>query len=235
MFYWLRSPASWSLSWPADLGFDKRYNDKNKADAMSKFVKDLLTKDLQNRLEGVDDCVVADVIGLDANTTSTLRKRLREKGIGLMVVKNSLARRATEGTSLQNAFEGAEGTNAVLWGAEDFISLVKEVNELDKDDEAFEKFETRGRRDGRRATDFPIALQKSASGQVVPSNSVCWSASFLVLVQIWLLSLKVLVELWLAKSNQRVKKSKKEINGWHFATVEIEFDCQNTRSRQVEV
>ena len=144
MFYWLRSPASWSLSWPADLGFDKRYNDKNKADAMSKFVKDLLTKDLQNRLEGVDDCVVADVIGLDANTTSTLRKRLREKGIGLMVVKNSLARRATEGTSLQNAFEGAEGTNAVLWGAEDFISLVKEVNELDKDDEAFEKFETRG-------------------------------------------------------------------------------------------
>ncbi len=54
-----------------------------------------------------------------------------------MVVKNSLARRATEGTSLSTAFEGIEGSHAVLWGAEDFVSLVKEVNELDKDEEDF--------------------------------------------------------------------------------------------------
>ena len=111
---------------------------------MSKFVKDLLTKDLANKLDGVSDCVTANVIGLDANTTSSLRKRLREKGIGLMVVKNSLAQRATEGTALANAFEGVAGTNAVLWGAEDFVTLVKEVNELDKDDEAFEKFSALG-------------------------------------------------------------------------------------------
>lgn len=111
---------------------------------MSKFVKDILTKDLVNRLDGVDDCLTANVIGLDANTTSGLRKRLREKGIGLMVVKNSLAVRATEGTSLANAFEGASGTNAVLWGGEDFVSLVKEVQELHKDEEEFEKFSALG-------------------------------------------------------------------------------------------
>ena len=35
---------------------------------MSKFVKDLLTKDLVGRLEGVEDCLTANVIGLDANT-----------------------------------------------------------------------------------------------------------------------------------------------------------------------
>jgi ribosomal protein L10 len=111
---------------------------------MSKYVKDLLTKDLSGRLDGVEDCVLADVIGLDANTTSDLRKRLRDKGIGMMVVKNSLARRATEGSSLAAAFEGVGGTNAVLWGAEDFVSLVKEVTDLDKDEEVFEGFETRG-------------------------------------------------------------------------------------------
>ena len=33
---------------------------------MSKFVKDLLTKDLVGRLEGVEDCLTANVIGLDA-------------------------------------------------------------------------------------------------------------------------------------------------------------------------
>jgi ribosomal protein L10 len=111
---------------------------------MSKFVKDMLTKDLASRLDGVGDCVVANVIGLDANTTSALRKRLREKDISLMVIKNSLARRATEGTSLGPAFEGLDGTAAVVWGAQDFVSLVKEVTELDKDGAEFEKFEALG-------------------------------------------------------------------------------------------
>ena len=111
---------------------------------MSKYVKDLLTQDLAGRLEGVENCLLANVIGLDANTTTALRKRLREKDIRLMVVKNSLARRATDGASLAPAFEGLEGTAAVVWGAEDFVTLVKEVNELDKDTEEFEKFEARG-------------------------------------------------------------------------------------------
>ena len=111
---------------------------------MSKLVKNLLAKDLSNRLDGVEDCVLANVIGMDANSTSALRKRLREKGIGMMVVKNSLAQRATEGTSLAAAFEGIGGTNAVLWGADDFVSLVKEATALNKDEEEFEVFETRG-------------------------------------------------------------------------------------------
>ena len=111
---------------------------------MSKLVKDLLTKDLSKKLDGVEDCVLANVIGMDANSTSALRKRLREKGIGMMVVKNSLAQRATEGSSLAPAFEGITGTHAVLWGADDFVSLVKEATDLHKDEEAFEVFETRG-------------------------------------------------------------------------------------------
>lgn len=110
---------------------------------MSKFVKDLLTKEMTSRFDGVEDCVLANVIGLDANSTVALRKRLREKDINLLVVKNSLAKRATEGTALAPAFEGLSGTAAVLWGAEDFVSLVKEVVDLDKDED-FEQFKARG-------------------------------------------------------------------------------------------
>ena len=110
---------------------------------MSKLVKDLLTKDLSGRLEGVSDCVVANMIGLDANTATDLRKKLREKQISVMVIKNSLARRAAEGTSLAPAFEGLSGSSAVLWGGEDFVTLVKEVVELDKDED-LEAFTTRG-------------------------------------------------------------------------------------------
>jgi ribosomal protein L10 len=119
---------------------------------MSKYVKNLVAQDIARRLEGVDDAVLVNVVGLEANDTVILRKQLREKDINLLVVKNSLAKRATEGTPLASAFEGAEGTLAVAWGAEDFISLVKEITKLDKGSE-FEAFEARGGvMDGERLT-----------------------------------------------------------------------------------
>lgn len=111
---------------------------------MSRFVKDLLTKDLAGRIDGVNDCLVVNVIGMESEDTVRLRRRLREKDIHMMVVKNSLARRATVDTPLAPAFEGVSGPAAIVWGAEDFVSLAKEVAELDKDDAEFGKFEARG-------------------------------------------------------------------------------------------
>lgn len=110
---------------------------------MSKYVKDLVVQDLKRRLDGVDDAVLVNVVGMEANDTVVLRKQLRDKGIGLLVVKNSLAKRATEGSPLNAAFEGAEGALAVVWGGEDFVSLVKEITKVDKTGE-FAKFEPRG-------------------------------------------------------------------------------------------
>ncbi|SMP55984.1 LSU ribosomal protein L10P [Neorhodopirellula lusitana] len=107
---------------------------------MSKYVKELVTRDLQRRLEGVSDAVTVTCTGMDANTTNELRGELDSKNIQMMVVKNSLARRATEGSSLAPAFEGTAGQVAVIWGAEDFVSLVKEVVRLDKDSEKYENF-----------------------------------------------------------------------------------------------
>ena len=111
---------------------------------MSKYVKDLIVQDLRKRLDGVDNCLVANLIGLDSLQTYELRKRLRGKGIRVLVVQNGMVRRATEGTALAPAFEGLSGTNAVVWGAEDFVSLVKEIVELDKDEQQYKAFEARG-------------------------------------------------------------------------------------------
>jgi len=63
-----------------------------------------------------------------------------KKDIHMLVVKNSLARRATDGTQLAPAFEGASGQVGVCWGSSDFVSLVKEIVQLDKDKEKYEKF-----------------------------------------------------------------------------------------------
>ncbi|MEM1225687.1 MAG: 50S ribosomal protein L10 [Planctomycetota bacterium] len=118
---------------------------------MSKYVKDLVTRDIKQRLDGVEDAVTVSCTGMDANTTNELRGELSQKDIHMMIVKNSLARRATEGSSLAPAFEGAKGQVAVLWGSTDFVSLVKEAVRLDKDAEKFEKFEaTGGVMDGER-------------------------------------------------------------------------------------
>jgi ribosomal protein L10 len=100
---------------------------------MSKLVKDMITKQLQSRFDGVNDLFLVNLVGVDAIKTQTLRKELREKGIQLMMVKSSLARRATEGTVLAPAFEGASGTLAAVWGATDVVALAKEVSRLASD------------------------------------------------------------------------------------------------------
>ena len=110
---------------------------------MSKYVKDLLTKDISSKLDGVEEAVLVNVVGLSANQSVALRKELREKDISLVVVKNSLVRRATEGTPLASAFESCEGALAVMWGAEDIVSLAKEATRLN-DDKALQAFKTRG-------------------------------------------------------------------------------------------
>jgi large subunit ribosomal protein L10 len=110
---------------------------------MSKYLKDLLTRDLKSQLNGVGDALLVNVIGLDAVRTSKLRSELRKKNIKLEVVKNSMALRATEGTPLAPAFEGVEGTLAIVWGSDDFVSLSKEIVRLSEAKE-FEGLTTKG-------------------------------------------------------------------------------------------
>jgi large subunit ribosomal protein L10 len=110
---------------------------------MSKYLKNLITDHLKKQLDGVDDLLIVDIAGLEANKNVALRKELRSKKIQLLVVKNSLARRATEGTTLAPAFEGVEGSAAVVWGSEDVVSLAKEITRL-AEDKQYEKFVAKG-------------------------------------------------------------------------------------------
>ena len=110
---------------------------------MSKYVKNLITEHLRERFSGVDDALLVNVIGLDANANNRLRTELSEKDVRVMVVKNSLAARATEGTPLGVIFEDLTGSSAVCWGCEDVVTLAKEVTRLARDKQ-YEAFEARG-------------------------------------------------------------------------------------------
>jgi ribosomal protein L10 len=101
---------------------------------MSKYVKNLIADDLRQRLQNVHDALLVDMVGLNANANTRLRKELRGKNIHVLVIKNSMAARATEGTPLAPLFEGLGGTAALCWGAEDIVSLAKEITKLVRDD-----------------------------------------------------------------------------------------------------
>ena len=110
---------------------------------MSKAIKDMLVDDLKGRLTGVGEVIVVSLGKLDAQKTTQLRQSLRKKRISLQLVKNSLARRAMEGTPLAPAFSESAGMLAIAWGGEDVVDLAKELDRLQgvKD---FEGFECRG-------------------------------------------------------------------------------------------
>jgi large subunit ribosomal protein L10 len=110
---------------------------------MSKYVKNLVAEHLRDRLRNIHDALLVNMVGLDANTNTRLRALLRGKNIQVMVVKNSQAARASEGTPLAPLFEGLSGTAAVCWGSEDIVSLAKEITKLVRDDK-YKPFEARG-------------------------------------------------------------------------------------------
>lgn len=110
---------------------------------MSKYVKNLLIGDVRKKLEGVNDALLVSISGMSATKNQSLRAKFRAKNIHLMVVKNSLARQATEGSPLRVAFEQAEGSLAVVWGANDIVTLAKEVVAI-AEDKTMAPFEARG-------------------------------------------------------------------------------------------
>lgn len=124
---------------------------------MSKYVKNLLADELKNRFEGVDDAIIVDVIGMDSDSTFRIRKHFREKGVQMLVVKRSIANRATEESRLQPLFDQKQGSVAVVWGCEDFVSLAKEVAAVVKDEETYPNFILKGGvMDGDRLDDKEV-------------------------------------------------------------------------------
>lgn len=110
---------------------------------MSKLVKRLVSRDIANRLQGVNDAIVANLVGMTGDENYNIRKTLRDAGIQILVVKRTLAARATDGTSLRPAFDNQAGSIAVVWGCEDFVALVRTVTKL-AESGGFPKFEIKG-------------------------------------------------------------------------------------------
>jgi len=110
---------------------------------MSKYVKNLVAEDIKKRLQNVHDALLVNMIGMDSSSTYTLRKELRAKKINVLVIKNSLAARATAGTPLAKLFDGVGGSAAICWGNDDIVAVAKSIAQVLRS-EKFPAFQPRG-------------------------------------------------------------------------------------------
>jgi len=99
---------------------------------MSKRIKSLITAELQNKFKGADSIVVVDYIGIDSKTTGSIRHDLRKKHVKMTVVRNALAAKALESAGLKGAGSLLNGTNAIVYGGESIVDVVKELVEQSK-------------------------------------------------------------------------------------------------------
>src|SRR5688500_19675104 len=105
---------------------------------MSKQVKDLITKDLSGRLKDLEGVAVINPRGIDANKNHGIRRRLREKGLRMTVVKNTLARRAVKGEKLEGFDKLLDGPSAVVYGAASISAIARLLVSEKKLDEKLE-------------------------------------------------------------------------------------------------
>ncbi|MCZ6811096.1 MAG: 50S ribosomal protein L10 [Planctomycetota bacterium] len=94
---------------------------------MSKPVKELILADYKKRFDNVEAALVIDVRGMDANDNNALRLDLASKDIRVTIVKNSLARKAFTGTSLEAIIGSLQGPSALAYGAESVVDVAREM------------------------------------------------------------------------------------------------------------
>src|SRR3954463_10462096 len=99
---------------------------------MSKRIKSLITAELQSKFKGADSIVVVDYTGIDSKTTGFIRADLRKKKVKMTVVRNALAAKALDTAGLKGAGPLLKGTNAIVYGGDSVVDIVKELVEQAK-------------------------------------------------------------------------------------------------------
>jgi large subunit ribosomal protein L10 len=108
---------------------------------MSKYVKNLVMRDLVSRFKDVDGLAVINPRGINVTKNNQIRRRLRSKGLKMMVVKNSLAKRSMTDGKLKGFEALLDGPSALIFGKASISTIARALLEEKKTDD---KLELRG-------------------------------------------------------------------------------------------
>lgn len=92
---------------------------------MDRATKVAVVDEFKSALSDAQSVVLAEFRGLNVPEAVELRSKLREAGVTLRVIKNTLARRAIAGTELEAVSEALVGPTAWAFSSEDPVSPAK--------------------------------------------------------------------------------------------------------------
>ena len=95
--------------------------------------KETMTKELNDKFSRATAIVVAGFTKVDVATVNKLRKKLRAGKVEWRVLKNTLARRAAKGTSVEQISDDFVGSVAAAISYDDVVAPAKILSEFIKD------------------------------------------------------------------------------------------------------
>ncbi len=101
-------------------------------------IKQPIVDEIKSKIEGATTVVLVDYRGLNVEQDTRLRKNLREAGCEYKVYKNTLMRRAFEGTDCAQLDSLLEGPSAIAISKDDATAPIRILNNMAKEAEALE-------------------------------------------------------------------------------------------------
>ena len=100
--------------------------------------KETLGQAAAEKFESAASVVIVDYRGLTVEEVTNLRKQLRDAGVEMKVIKNSILSRAAKKVGLDGLDEVFTGPTAVAFSNDDVVAPAKIIDEFAKDAKALE-------------------------------------------------------------------------------------------------